>query len=311
MTAESRILLAREHDPVVLRQGLRHGELARLRRGAYIPTTGAPTEQTARQAAIDRIRATHASLRAPHVISHTSAALLWGLPLWKTPTLTHVRQRTRAAGTHASDVARHRGLPDTWTEIDGCPVTTLATTVLDCLLTEPPLAAMVITDAALARGVTVAELEALLAASDRRNGRSRASTVLELADGGAESAWETWTRYVALRAGLPRPVTQHPVVTHRGTLRVDLAWPEHHVLAEFDGAVKYTDGAFGPRHDGRQALLDEKRREDAIAESTGVRPLRVVAADGRDPDQLVRRLVARFPASVQASLRPDRRLPTP
>lgn len=313
VTPELRILLAHEHLPGELRRRLRSGELTRLRRGAHLPRADGPDGGTPdpRSVAIAKIRATCASLRAPHVVSHASAALLWGLPLWNVPGATHVRQRGRAAGVHAADVVRHHGLPPAWAEIDGCPVTDLAATVLDCVTTMPLLDGLVVADAALARGIGADELETLLGASPRRNGRVRAATVLSLADGGAESAWETWLRYVALWAGLPRPVTQLPVVTHRGTVRVDLAWPAHHVLAEFDGAVKYVDGAFGARYDGRRALMEEKRREDAIAEALGVRPLRAVAADARDAENLARRLIARFPAEIRASIRRDRRFPAP
>ena len=69
--------------------------------------------------------------------------------------------------------------------------------------------------------------------------------------------------------------------------------------------------AFGYGYQGRRALIEEKMREDAIAEALGMRPLRAVAADARDPQRLAARLTARFPAAVQRSLRPDRRLPPP
>ena len=306
-----RLVLSRDHSLAELRRQVRGEGLVRLRRGAYTTPDGSDPALARRRAATGRIHATHAALRAPHVVSHVSAALLWGLPVWAVPTKTHVRQATRGAGAHSADIARHIGLPGTWVEIDGVPVTTLAETVLDCLLLLPPLGGLVIADAALARGLRASDVGLLLAASPRRNGRARALTVLELADAGAESAWETWLRYVALRAGLPRPVTQFPVTTHRGSVRVDLAWPEHKVLAEFDGAVKYVDGAFGSRYEGRRALMEEKLREDAISEALGVRPLRVVAADARDPQQMTQRLTSRFPAAVRRALRLDRRLPPP
>ncbi|MCL1869678.1 MAG: hypothetical protein FWF90_04600 [Promicromonosporaceae bacterium] len=188
-------------------------------------------------------------------------------------------------------------------------MTTLEQTVLDCLTWLPPLDGLVVADSALAAGLDRAAALAELADRRQRNGRARAATLLGLADRGAESEWETWLRYVALRAGLPAATTQLPVETHLGPMRVDLAWPAYGVLAEFDGAVKYTDGAFGAGYDGRRALVAEKRREDAIAEALGVRPVRFMATDARRPDLVVARLTARFPADVRAALRPDRRLP--
>ncbi|WP_130411883.1 hypothetical protein [Xylanimonas ulmi] len=223
--------------------------------------------------------------------------------------MTHLRQQSKPGGQRAGDVVRHVGLPESYGVIDGLPVTSLEQTVLDCALTMPPLDALVIADAALAHGLRLEATRDLLARVRKPNGKARAALVLDLAGGGSQSAWETWLRYLAARLGLPRPVLQFPVRTHLGVYRVDLAWPEHPVLAEFDGQVKYTDGAFGQDYSGRRALVEEKRREDAIAEALGVRPIRFMAADARDPDAVARRLLARFPPDVRAAARVDRRLP--
>ncbi|WP_425956520.1 hypothetical protein [Xylanimonas sp. McL0601] len=311
MPTPPRLILARDHDRNTLRRGMATGALARVRRGAYKTTTTPSVSHATSEDALARIHAVHAQLRAAHAFSHASAALLWDLRLWQVPDVTHVRQRSRASGERAADIVRHFGLPETSVEIDGIPVTSLLQTVFECLLTMHPLAGLVVADSALEGGFRSADALELLRANGRRNGSARAALLLELADGGAESAWETWLRYVALRLGLPRPCTQFPVSTHLGVFRVDLAWPEQRVLAEFDGQVKYVDGAFGPGYDGRRALLDEKRREDAIVETLGVRPLRVVAADARDVDRLSSRLLARFPGPVRTARRPLRLLTLP
>src|SRR5262249_7776797 len=161
-------------------------------------------------------------------------------------------------------------------------VTSLLQTVLECLMTMHPLAGLVVADSALAGGFRTADALELIRASGRRNGSARASLLLGLAAGGAEAAGGTRAPDGGAPPGLPRPSTQYPVSTHLGVFRVDLAWPEQRVLAEFDGQVKYVDGALGRGYDARRALFDEKRREDAIVEARGVRPLRVVAADARD-----------------------------
>ncbi|QAY63139.1 hypothetical protein ET495_07680 [Xylanimonas allomyrinae] len=253
----------------------------------------------------------HAQVRAPHVFSHATAALIWGLRLWAVSDVTHLRQRSKPGGDRAADIARHVGLPAQHGIVDGLPVTSLEQTVLDCALTMPVLDALVVADAALGQGLREREVRQRLADVRKPNGTARAACVLGLMDGGSQSAWETWLRYVAARLGLPRPVLQYPVATHLGVYRIDLAWPEQRVLAEFDGQVKYTDGAFGRGYDGRRALVEEKRREDAIAEALGVRPVRFMAVDARDPEAVARRLLARFPPDVRAAARPDRRLPRP
>jgi hypothetical protein len=312
--SSAKILLAREEEPNSLRRAVASGRLVRVRRGAYVPAdadaTPSLTAAARRRArALERVRAVHAQLRAPHVFSHSTAALVGGLRLWNVDDVTHVRQRSRAGGDRAADIARHVGLPSEHGIIDHLPVTTLAQTVLDCALTMPVLDALVVADAALAQGLRTREVRDLLALVRKPNGKARAALVLDLADGASESAWETWLRYVAAGLGLPRPVLQFPVTTHLGVYRVDLAWPKERVLAEFDGQVKYADGELGRGYDGRRALVAEKRREDAIAEALGVRPIRFMAADARGPGAVARRLLARFPAETRNAATRDRRLP--
>jgi hypothetical protein len=257
------------------------------------------------------ISAVDRQLRSPHVFSHVSAALIWGLALWEPPERTHVYQRYRAGATAASDVARHLGTPSGCIEIDGVLATGLTRTVVDCLTALHPLEGLVLADSALTRGLDRDGARTELERRRQRNGRATALLVLELADAGAESSWESWLRYMALRVGLPRPVTQHPVVTRLGTFRVDLAWPEHNVLAEFDGLVKYQDDVLGVGYRGVQALADEKRRGDAIAEMTGRPLLRFMARDAAHPDDVAQRLLRAFPESVRRGARIDRRLPLP
>jgi very-short-patch-repair endonuclease len=64
----------------------------------------------------------------------------------------------------------------------------------------------------------------------------RAAAVFALADAGAQSPAESRLRVRLVVAGLPRPVTQHPVRVAGGVvLRPDLAWPEFQVAVEYDG----------------------------------------------------------------------------
>ncbi|MEU5937677.1 DUF559 domain-containing protein [Micromonospora sp. NPDC047548] len=71
--------------------------------------------------------------------------------------------------------------------------------------------------------------------ADRPGGR-RARRVFDLADAGAQSPPESHLRVRLVLAGLPRPVTQHPVRLPSGlVLHPDLAWPEFRVAVEYDG----------------------------------------------------------------------------
>ncbi|RKN38877.1 hypothetical protein [Micromonospora endolithica] len=100
-----------------------------------------------------------------------------------------------------------------------------------------PVRAIGIIDALLGRGLTTPA--ALMATAEQHLGRPgsrRAAWLFGLADGGAQSAPESHLRLRLVLAGLPRPVTQHPVRLPCGrVVHPDLAWPEHRVAVEYDG----------------------------------------------------------------------------
>jgi very-short-patch-repair endonuclease len=233
------------------------------------------------------------------VFSHASAALLWGLPLFRLPERTHVLVPTARAGDAATDVARHHlgRPPEEVVERRGLGTTGLEQTVVDCARSLGARGGLVVADAALAAGARRDVLDAILAAARGGRGVRCAREVLASADDGAESPGETLARWALLRAGLPGPVTQLPIETHLGVFWADLGWPELGLVAEYDGVEKYKGGATA-------AVIAEKRRQDAIVEA-GWRVVRLTAADVRDPLALGRRLRPRLPAGL---LRPRRHL---
>jgi len=309
------LVLARDQNRDYLRREVKRNQLAKLRRGAYVSPAMQQRLDDRSIAFDDRIRALaiaiHAQLRAPHAFSHETAAYLWGLRLWRTPTHVHLRQESGASSHHAPDVRRHVGLLEPLVSIDGLPVTDLIETTIDCLTTLPPLDGLVLADSALAAGGQMPDLLRCLTGRASSRGQARARTVLAIADPGAESVGESWLRYVCAATGLPRPITQLRVNTHLGPYYLDLVWPEYRVWIEFDGAVKYQDEAFGQNYSGKSALISEKRREDALVEALQVQPLRVMANDIRNPSQLASRLLARFPLSIRRTCHQRLDLPLP
>ncbi|MFJ4232106.1 hypothetical protein [Cellulosimicrobium sp. I38E] len=304
--------LAHEHLPEEARRRLAAGEWERVRRGAYrdTPPPDVPPLVAERALAVARARAVAHALRADPVVSHASAALLHGLPVWELPTTTHVFQPYRRSGSAARDVTRHVGevgAEDRVTTL-GVTATSLARTAADCLRTMPALDGLVVADAALARGVRRSDVAAVLDRLPRGRGSRQGRHLLELADPGAESARETWLRYVLLRTGLPRPDTQVPLRTEVGPVRVDLGWTRWRLLLEFDGLVKYRTGPSGlaPREDPGRVLVQEKLRQEAI-ERTGNRLLRVTSRDR--PAHVVARVLRHVPPDVVRGLRPDPFLP--
>ncbi|SCL20827.1 Domain of unknown function [Micromonospora nigra] len=100
-----------------------------------------------------------------------------------------------------------------------------------------PLRSVAIVDSLLGRGLTTAvALAEVAAAYAHRPGARRARWVFGLADAGAQSPPESQLRVRLVLAGIPRPVTQHPVRVPGGpVLHPDLAWPEYRVAVEYDG----------------------------------------------------------------------------
>ena len=302
-----RLHLTRDHPRPAVAARLSSGEWVRLRRGACLEAADLSDDPytMALQLSVARLDALRRQLTVRHAASHTSAAVLWGLPLLSLPDVATIVQATRPAGDRSRDVVRHHR---PWRETDvvkqGChELTTLARTTVDCLLTLPPSAALVVADGAAARGVDRQLCRELLEGARGARGVTGAREVLALADDGAESPGETLTRWVLLHAGLPVPTTQIPVETHLGTFWGDLGWPEWRLLLEYDGRAKY--GA-----ETGDALMREKRRQDAIGEA-GWRVIRVTWADLRDGDAVVRRVVRAAPSGVGENMRPRRLLGQP
>lgn len=272
---------------------VRRGEWVRVRRGVCMDA-GADAADPHRMA-LARTLGAHACLGGTHVLSHTSAALVAGLPLLTPPTRAHVTQPWRPRSAIADDVVRHvRPLPPGHvTTLRGIPATSLARTLADCATALPALDGLVLMDAGLHLGVPRSEVEAIVQDLVGRRGVVRARAVLGFADDGAESSGETWTRWVLLRAGLPAPETQLEVETRLGPRWSDLGWREWRLLLEYDGRQKYGDGGAVA-----EALLAERRRQEALEEE-GWRVVRVVKEDLRSPHALVARVLRLVPGPVR------------
>ncbi|MBN9374852.1 MAG: hypothetical protein J0I40_05575 [Cellulomonas sp.] len=288
-----RVYLAREHDRNATAARVRRASWERLTRGGYGPTS---PRRSREERALAVIAAVDDRLTRPHWFSHESAALVWGLPLWRVPDATHVRQLGRPGTGRDRLVARHTGPvdPGQLTVVGSLPVTSLAQTMVDCARSLPPLARHVVADAALRAGADRSSALELLARIAGRNGVARARGVIELADAGAESPGESAARFVVLRDGLPLPRTQIPVTTRLGTFWTDLGWEEWRVFLEYDGRTKYRTA---------EDLVAEKRRQDALVDA-GCRLVRVTKEDIPRRAGLSARVLRLLPPDVPTILRP-------
>lgn len=95
--------------------------------------------------------------------------------------------------------------------------------------------------------------------------RGRVATVLDFADGDAESPGESLSRVRILVMGFPAPELQRCFTDARGTIgRADFYWPGVRLVGEFDGAVKYSKPEFLRGRTPSQVVIDEKLREDRL-----------------------------------------------
>ena len=280
------VYLTGDLDRSTLERAVRTGSLQRLRRGAYAPVVKHPDRYLReRIRARQQMHAVARQLKGPLWFSHASAALLHALPLRAAPERTHLIGSVHSSARADPTVVRHRatlGAADTAT-IDTLPVTSLARTALDCAMTLPDLEALTVLDGALAtpgiRAALTGRLENLRGVS----GSAKARWRLDRADGRAESAGETFTRFVLLRHGLRVPDLQIEVPTRRGNYRIDMGWPELKIGIEFDGKVKYTRLADG---DPAEVVVKEKRRQ-ADLEREGWVIIRVVWAELFQPAEFL------------------------
>lgn len=263
-------LLAAGFTEIELRRLVRQRELARVRRGVYADI-GSPEDDSSAMSAVHRyrrlIRATWPGCSAGSVLSHHSAAVLWGLRVDSVPDRVEITRPPSNGGQDRGCVHLRIARLDASevSVVDGLPVTSMARTVVDLARCLPPAQSVVTGDAALAAGVRAPELDACLALATRRPGVVRARRACGFFDGRSESGGESVSRVHLVAGGLSVPELQHEIRTPGGRLigRSDFFWPEHRTIGEFDGRVKY-GRLLKPGEDAGDVVFAEKRREDAI-----------------------------------------------
>lgn len=198
------------------------------------------------------------------IVSHQSAAVMYGAPIWSSELeRVCVTRNRRGGGRIRTDVKVHCAPVDAVAEIDGLAVTTPARTIVDLARTLPFEAAVVAGDA-IARqfGVTAVDLEAELGTAKRRHGCTMAHKVAEFLDPHCASVGESRSRVMFRRLGIPVPQSRGEVYAPDGRLaaRVDFYFGDTGVV-----------GIFNARHPHRQRLSEicdavraDLRREEAL-----------------------------------------------
>jgi hypothetical protein len=218
-----------------------------------------------------RVIAARAAVGRDSVASHQSAALIHGLDLFPPPSdlVTFTRHPGRRSGRRKSDgIFFHTAsLPDDHvTTVLGTSVTTVARTVVDIARVSSLMSAVVTADSALhcalarEEGGFFVTKEALAVTCDacaHWPGNRNARRAIDFADPRAESVLESCARVVFHEHGLEPPELQYTITGPHFRYTVDFYWPRYRVIAEADGAVKYSD----PRRALHQLERDQQLRD--------------------------------------------------
>lgn len=295
------LLLASGVSDAMIATQVRSGRLIPVRRGVFVGAEAWPADPAGQH----RVRV-HAELVAnpEAVISHESAAVVWGLPSpgfadWheSTPSLTVPPAcggaRNPAAVWHVASLAPTHVARDH----EGYPVTSLARTAVDLAAGLALPEALVILDGAGRKLVESfvtsprrpdyvnprlvnAVREALSEAMGRR-WRAQLGSAIAYVQPCRESAAESLAAGHLHLSGLPMPEFQAKIVTSKGTFYPDCYWREARLIGECDGAVKYNT---------RDAMVAEKQREQVLRDD-GNRFVRWLGQEiMRSPNEVIARI---------------------
>ena len=266
-----------------LRRARRAKVIVRVRHGAYALTDSwmARTREE-RHGVLAALAYDFA--RTDVVLSHVSAALIHGAPLWDVSLdEVHLTRLDRKAGRREVGVVQHRGrlTADDVMLVNGLQVTTPTRTALDLTTIADFEHALPAMDHFLhLRSTTKVDLRRGAAAMARWSNTLGTDLVVNFADGRRESLAESRTAVLLLGTNMPAPEPNYAIRDENGRVlwRVDFAWPELGVFLEFDGKVKYQKYLKGDE-DVVGAVLREKRREEQICRRTGWRCIRLTWSD--------------------------------
>lgn len=210
------------------------------------------------------------------VISHWSAAAIWGFPsVGSWPDTVHFTVAPATGGRSRDGVVKHPAslsMEDV-VEFRGLRITRPCRTVLDLAGSATFASAVACADFLLHRDrrgnlPPLGSREELDAAWQRMGpvrAHARIRAVSAFADPRADSPLESISRVMMRKIGVPRPELQTSYYDAAGFIgETDFSWPAFGVVGEADGDIKYLDPRFRAGKSADQVVLDEKRREDRL-----------------------------------------------
>lgn len=235
-----------------------------------------------------------------------TAAWLQGCPAAAIPTVHVAVPYSRSFRTQQGLVVHQsRRLLTDVIEVRGLRAVPLEVAVTELLCTDLAKRALAVADQAAAllpereRSAFRGRIAERLATRPDRRGTARASGLLPLVTGRADSPPESWLKLLVVEAGFPQPVGQFEVIDALGCVRyvLDLCWPELRIALEYDGYEA---------HEYRQ---DRDARRDLDLQRRGWITVRATAEDLGDPGGLLTRLEEAFQARGAAGYRATGREP--
>jgi hypothetical protein len=277
LDAQGGVVTSAQALTFVTRRGLeaytRRGSLRRIWRGVY----GRGDITT-----LLRLRALDLVTGSTVVACAGTAAAAYGFDTEQTASVHILNPSGRQLRpTKGLVVHRRDGAP--LTTVAGRPATAPPWTAIEIAREVHRPRALATLDAALRSGTcSMTDLRRAVALQAGRRGIVPVRALLEVASPLAESPMESEARLVMHDGGLPAPVLQYEVRDLCGrTWRLDFAWPEHRVGAEYDGV---------DWHSGHEAFLRDRRRSAALQE-LGWTVIPIVAEDVRyQRSNLIRRI---------------------
>lgn len=247
----------------MIRDRVRTGRLHPIHRGVYAVGHAQLTLE-------GRFLAAVKACGTSAVLSHHSAAALWGFMPWEEryPEVTVAGERARrqpglrvhgTASFDLDDTTRHRTIP----------LTTPARTLLDLAATldQKPLRAATRRAQSLYR-VNVRQLAQTLARHPRRRGAARLAEIIATGPAPTRSELEDVVLDLILRGGHVHPDVNVPYWIEGRRTIPDFRWPDQRLVLEADSTTW---------HDNPLARADDADRQ-ALLEAHGERVLRVTWA---------------------------------
>jgi very-short-patch-repair endonuclease len=212
------------------------------------------------------------------VLSHRSAAALWGLRRSdRVEVITPRRCRHPRFETHRIVLP-----PDEITVQDGIPVTNPARTLFDLAsVVTPQQLEHALNEAEIRRLTSPLPLDALIARHPRRKGTTALKRALEtqrqIGETVIRSDFETAFLDFTAQHGLPRPTINQPL----GPYEPDAFWPDQRLIVELDSYDIHTT---------RQAFEQDRKRDRALT-TAGYRTIRITWRQlTREPHTLAHQL---------------------